>query len=395
MSPSAAPPRFRDREEAFHRAAVEKTGLDDFGDPSYREALGVLLDAYDREARLTPLGRAIVEGQIAGLLEKRLQAEKMWKETPAVLERPVQRPIVILGLVRTGSTALHYLMGQDPGRQSLEYWLAQNPRPRPPRGRWESYTEYRQSVAEIDAMYQANPALKAIHFMRADLCEECRHLLAQSFTDDGFEVTATVPSYSAWYEEADLTGAYVRHRKLVQLIGADDPRPWLLKYPVHMRHLDVLLSIYPDACIVWTHRDPSRVLRSYASLVAGFRALYEEGADRRNIARTQLEIWAAGAERAIAVRRQCDPAQFYDLHLADFVADPVGSVERIYRHFGCALSDEGRRRLAAWQADNPEAKHGRHEYAGEDLGLGDDEIRERFSGYMEYFDMAPEERKAT
>lgn len=382
----------REREEAFHRAAVEKTGLDDFGEASYREALRVLLDAYDREAKLTPLGRAIVEGQIADLLEKRLRAEKMWKDDPAVLDRPIRRPIVILGLVRTGSTALHYLMGQDPDRQSLEYWLAQNPRPRPPRSRWETYPEFQRSAAEIDAMYRANPALKAIHFMRADLCEECRHLLAQSFTDDGFEVTATVPSYSAWYERADLTPAYLRHRRLVQLIGADDRRPWLLKYPVHMRNLDVLLSVYPDACVVWTHRDPSRVLRSYASLVAGFRALYEENVDRQDIARRQLEIWAAGAERAIAARRRSDPAQFYDLFFADFVADPVGSVERIYRHFGQSLSDEGRRRLTEWQEENPEAKHGRHEYGGEDLGLGDDEIRERFAAYMSYFGMQPERR---
>jgi hypothetical protein len=392
MPPSGAPSIFLEREDLFHRMAVEKTGLDDFGEGSYREALRVLLDAYDREARLTPAGRAVAEGQIVDLLMKRLGAEKMWKDDPAVLEREIRRPIVILGLVRTGSTALHYLMGQDPDLQSLEYWLAQNPQPRPPRSRWESLGDYQRSAAEIDAMYQANPGLKAIHFMRADLSEECRHLLAQSFTDDGFEVCATVPSYSAWYERADLTHSYVRHRKLVQLIGAVDPRPWLLKYPVHMRHLDVLLSVYPDACVVWTHRDPSRVMRSYSSLVASFRALYEADIDRQAIARTQLEIWAAGAERAIAVRRGRDPKQFYDLHFSDFVADPVGSVERIHRHFGRSLSEEGRRRLTAWQAANPEAKHGRHEYSGEDLGITDDEIRERFAAYMSYFGMEPERR---
>jgi hypothetical protein len=351
----------------------------------------VLLTAYDRESKLTPFGRKTAQIQVTEILKKRLRAEKDWKENPGILSHEIRRPIVILGLVRTGSTALHYLMGQDPGVQPLPYWLAANPQPRPPRGEWENHRDFRSAAAEIDFMYQADPSLETIHFMRADLPEECRHLLAQSFTDDGFEVCATVPSYSEWYEAKHLKQTYVRHRKLIQLIGSTDPeRRWLLKYPVHMRHLQAFLEVYPDACIVQTHRDPATVFRSYCNLVASFRSLYEAGVDREDITRKQLEIWAAGAEEAIAVRRDCDPAQFYDLYFSDFMHDPVGAVKSIYRQFGQTLSEEGERKLVEWNEANPQSKHGKHEYERKETGVTNVEILNRFATYMDYFNMKPE-----
>ena len=122
--------------------------------------------------------------------------------------------------------------------QNLQYWLANSPQPRPPREQWESLADYQASVAELDAMYEADPSLKAIHFMMPDGPEECRHLLAQSFTDDFFEVNATIPSFSSWYENADLEFAYRQHKHLIQIIGSNDrEKRWLFKYPVHLRHL--------------------------------------------------------------------------------------------------------------------------------------------------------------
>lgn len=391
MPEASSPTKFIDMERRLHEAAARDVGYDDFGEASYLEGLRVLLAAYDTEAKLTPFGRKAAQIQLTEILKKRLRAEKAWKENPQILRHEIRRPIVILGLVRTGSTALHYLMGQDPGVQPLPYWLACNPQPRPPRGEWENHRDFRSATAEIDFMYQADPSLKAIHFMRADLPEECRHLLAQSFTDDGFEVCATVPSYSEWYEAKHLKKTYQRHRKLIQLIGSLNPeRRWLLKYPVHMRHLKAFLEVYPDACIVQTHRDPATVFRSYCNLVASFRSLYEDGVDREDITRKQLEIWAAGAEEAIEVRRAHDPEQFYDLYFSDFMSDPIGSVKSIYRHFGQALTEEGERKLIEWSRANPQAKHGKHEYQRKETGVSDEEILGRFAAYMDHFHMKPE-----
>ena len=391
------PSGFADAEEAMHEEAAAIAGCDDFGDPSYLEGLRVLLAAYDREARLNDYGRGAARQTVVDTLVRRLRSEAWWTREPQRIAHEIERPIVICGLIRTGSTALHYLMGQDPDLQVLEYWLAEHPQPRPPRESWAGHADFQAAKAEIDGMYAADPSLKSIHFMMPDGPEECRHLMMQEFTDDSFEANAHIPSYSAWYQQADMLGTYERHRRLVQLIGSNDTaRPWLLKYPVHMRFLRTFLEVYPDACIVQTHRDPAAVFPSYVSLLAGFRALHEDPIDRADIARRQLELWAAGAEDAIDLRRKRDDGQFYDLHFADFMADPVAAVKRIYGYFGRTLSEAGEQRLRAWEADNPQHKHGRHEYssAAEEVGLSREQIHDRFAEYMEYFGMEPEPAKA-
>jgi hypothetical protein len=386
---------FAESEDDLHEEAARIAGWDDFGQPSYLEGLRVLLRAYDREARFNAYGRAAARQTVLDTLVKRLLAEKQWSKSPEVLQREIRAPIVICGLIRTGSTALHHLMGQDPDLRPLPYWLARQPQPCPPREQWETHPDFRAARDEIDAMYAADPSLRSVHFMTPGGPEECRHLLMQEFTDDGFEVNDHVPSYSDWYQQADMLMTYQRHRDLLKLIGgADTTRPWLLKYPVHIRFLRTFLEVYPDACIVQTHRDPLAVFASYVSLIAGFRAINEDPIDRPELARRQLELWASGLEDAISLRRKRDDSQFYDLHFRDFVADPIGSVRGIYAHFGRTLSDAGERALRAWQDDNPQHKHGRHEYTRDEseIGLTRDEILDRFGEYMDHFRIEPEQR---
>ncbi|UCE85981.1 MAG: sulfotransferase [Deltaproteobacteria bacterium] len=385
------PASFRESEAALHEAAVEAVGCDDFGDPSYLDGLRVLLDAYDREAKLTPVGRQLTYRGIRNILVARLRVQQQLRAHPEALAAEIDRPVFICGLVRTGSTALHHLLGRDPDILVLPYWLACHPQPRPPRAEWDAHPDFRASVAELDGMYAADPSLKAIHFMEADGPEECRHFLAQNFTDDGFEVNTSIPSYRRWYASRFLRDTYLRHRDLLKLVGSTCPgRRWVLKYPVHMRNLRALLEVYPDACIVQTHRDPATVLSSYVSLIASFRSLFEDAIDRAAIARDQLELWAAGAEDAIAVRREHDAARFFDLHFRDTVADPIACVKRIYARFDLRLSEAGERALQRWHADNPPGKHGRHAYSMDDVGISRAEILDRFETYMDHFGIEPE-----
>jgi hypothetical protein len=235
-------------------------------------------------------------------------------------------------------------------------------------------------------MFAADPSIKAMHFTTAAGPEECRHFLAQNLTDECFEVNSTVPSYEEWYHRIRHKETYRRHRKLVQLVGATDTaRRWLLKYPGHLRQLDTLLSVYPDACIVHTHRDPREVTPSYCNMVATYRALWEDDIDRQDIARTQLAGWARAANRAVEIRKHHDPAQFFDLYFEDFVADPVGSVKRLYAHFGQPSSPESEAALQKHHAENPQHKHGKHEYSSQGTGLTEQDILEAFGPYMEYF----------
>lgn len=387
----AGPPRFADLEEALHRGAREATGLEDFGDDAYLDGLRVLLRAYDEEARLTPFGRMMATRELVGVLSARLLVEAARAADPAALEAPLERPLFILGLPRTGTTALHHLMARDPACQVLEFFLAVAPGPRPPRELWPEDPRYRAAARGLRMTYFLDPGLKAIHLLTADGPEECRHLLGQSFTDDTFDSNATVPSYTAWYRARDMRRSYARHRDILKIIQAPTPgRRWVLKYPAHMTHLEVLLETYPDACFVQTHRDPARVLPSLCSLVTNWRGLYEDDVDARAVARWQVEMWAERMQHALDVRARQDPGRFFDLEFHELVADPVAAVRRIYDHFGFTLSEPAATAMHAWHAENPQGRHGEHRYSAEDFGLRADEIAERFAGYMQRFHLERE-----
>ncbi len=383
--------KFAESEEWFLDKARRAAGYSDFGDGRFRQHLRVLLRAYDEEARLTPFGRMMVRGELLAILKNRLAVQQAWQRAPQVLEAEIRRPVFILGLPRTGTTALHHLLAQDPANQVLEYWLAAAPGPRPPRVGWERDPRYKSAVRSLRLMYYLDPSLEAIHWMTADGPDECRHLFLQEFLDDTFDSNATIPSYTQWFAQQDMRPSYARHRDILKLIQSTDPsRRWILKYPAHLRHLRILLETYPDACIVQTHRDPARVLPSICSLVSGWRSLYEDGVDRKAVGRWQLEVWAATMERAMAVRQASDPHQFFDIWFQETVSDPVSAIRRMYSHFGFELSREAEERMRAWHEQNPQGKHGLHAYTAEEFGLTYAEIAARFEAYSQHFQVEPE-----
>lgn len=376
--------RFIDWIDPLHEIAMEKTGLSDFGeDKSYLTGLRVLLESEDIDCDLQVphyFGYKLVH-----VLEQRLLAEQAFKDRPEVLANNIERPLVITGMVRTGSTALQYLMGRDPDRQHLEYWMSERPQPRPPREAWETHPDFLATQARIDSMYKMAPETKSMHFAAADYPEECGHLMAQTFTDEYWQIGSRVPHYNAWYETADLVPTYRQHKKLIQLIGSNEPdKPWLLKYPVHLKHLKSFLSVYPDACVIWTHRDPASVLSSYTNMNVASRKLTvrPETIDRDDLFHEQLDVWAAGTKRAVEVRARYPEAQFYDLHFSDFVADPVGSVNHIYRHFDIEWTEECEAELSTWNDQNPQNKHGAHRHDAQPLPLSREQIQERFASYI-------------
>ncbi len=383
-------PRAFDADELMD-AARRAAGLDDFGRPEFERGLRVLVDAYEDEAPLNPFGRWMVRQELLGILSSRLAVVDGWKRDPNVLKADVERPIFILGLPRTGTSALQDLLMQDPNNQGLDYWLAAAPGPRPPVERVKSDPRHKRAVQGLGLTYYLDPSLRAIHNMTPDGPDECRHLLQETFCDDTFDSNATIPSYTAWYARVDMHPAYEHHRDVLKLIQSTCPeRRWVLKYPAHMTHLHILLEIYPDACIVQTHRDPARVLPSLCSLVRGWRGIYEDEVDARAIGRWQLDMWVARMEHALEVREKANPARFFDIPYRELLDDPVRAVQRMNEYFGFEFSEEAERRLRAWHADHPQGKFGGHHYSAEEFGLSHDELRERFSTYNDHFDV-PEE----
>lgn len=369
--------------EDLHASARKVTGLDDFGDDDYLEGLEVLLASYAGEAGLTPLGNRAQRAMLRGALAARQFSEAAWRRHPEHADVPVERPIFVTGLPRTGTTALHRLLTADPAHQGLDLWLAEVPQPRPPRETWADDPVFQAIDAGYRRHHVENPEFMGVHYISADSVEECWQLLRQSMLSVSFECLAHVPSYSSWLAGRDWTPAYRRHRRNLQLIGLNDRgRRWVLKNPSHLFALDALLEVYPDALIVQTHRDPRTAMASMCSLAAHATAGWSDVFTGATIGRDQLELWSRGLERFSAERARHDPARFVDVHYGDFVRDPIGTVEGIYRHFGIPFSDEARAAMTDLhrQSSTGAAKPS-HRYALEDFGLTPAQVEERFAGY--------------
>jgi hypothetical protein len=368
--------------EDLHESATRFTGLDDFGTDDYREGLAVLLESYERDAGLTPFGRRVKRAFLRGALIARLLSEASWKQHPEHADVPVERPIFVTGLPRTGTTALHRLLTADPAHQGLEVWLTEVPQPRPPRSTWAENPVFQRIQAGYEQHRVEHPEFLGAHESSADQVEECWQVLRQSAKSISYECLAYLPTYSAWLSRQDWTDAYQRHRRNLQLIGLPDKdRRWVLKNPSHLFALDAVLAVYPDALVIQTHRAPRTIIASVCSLNEQASAEWSTAFHGSTVGQAQLELWARGAECFLDARPRYDAAQFYDVYYEDFVADPIGTVESIYRHFGLPLSSAARAGMTTLHRES--ASRPGHRYALEDFGLTAEQVDDRFARYLE------------
>lgn len=380
--------------EDLHASATKITGLHDFGDADYHEGLRVLLESYARDEKLTPWGNRVHRAALRDALVARLLSEAAWVQHPQHEQVPITRPVFVTGLPRTGTTALHRLLCEDPRHQGLEMWLTQVPQPRPPRETWPDDPLYARMQAGFEQHHIDNPEFMGVHYISADMVEECWQLLRQSMMSVAYESLAHLPTYSAWLADQDWTPAYARHRRNLQLIGLNDAhRRWVLKNPSHLFAIDALLAVYPDALVVQCHRDPRTVIASSSSLSAHATAGQSERFVGEVIGADQLELWARGVELSVAARDRRDDADarehFLDVYYDEFSRDPLGTVEVVYDRLGAELTDEARAAMAAVDAQSRSgARRPSHQYALADFGLTDAQVDERFADYRERFGFA-------
>ena len=367
----------------LHESASRLVGLDDFGpdDDNYREALAVLLDSYRREADLTPFGSKICRVYLRGALAARLLAQAGWTHHPQFADVPVERPIFVTGLPRTGTTALHRLLTADPEHQGLQMWLAEYPQPRPPRETWEDNPVFRALNAQFEQHHVEHPEFMGLHYMTADEVEECWQLLRQSLHAIAYETLAHVPAYAQWLTGQDWTPTYRRYRKNLQLIGLNDVgKRWVLKNPSHLHALDALMVTFPDALVVQCHRPAETIMASMCSLAEHAAAGWSDTFVGARIGADQLDTWSRGLKRFNAVRAQHNPEQFCDVAYSDFVADPLGTVEGIYRHFDLPLTDAAVTAMHDMQEGSKKGPRApKHTYSLADYGLTAEQVRERFA----------------
>lgn len=367
----------------LHASATRLTGLSDFGDDDYRDALEVLLESYARDERLTPLGSKMSRVFLRGALVARLLSESAWAQHPRHADVPITRPIFVTGLPRTGTTALHRLLAADPAHQGLEMWLTEMPQPRPPRDTWATDPVFAGIEAGFAQHHVEHPEFMGVHYMSAAEVEECWQLLRQSFRSISYECLAHLPTYSRWLAEQDWTGAYARHRRNLQLIGLPDAgKRWVLKNPSHLFALDELLTVYPDALVVVTHRDPRTVIPSVCSLAAQASEGWSETFVGETIGRSQLDLWARGFDHFAAARARHDPDRFVDVDYRDFVADPLGCVGDLYDRFGLTFTADAERSMAMLHGESRSgARRPEHRYTLDEFGLSVRDVDERFPDY--------------
>lgn len=373
---------FAAQEEQLHEAAMAATGLSDFGNPIYREGLQQLLAAYDANGIAYSNGGAPVFGQIGQRLAARLSSIDQIKRLEPEVPR-ITAPIFILGLPRTGTTAMQRLLMASPDLQGLEYWLGETPRPRPPCEEWESDEAYRQCRDGLDMIREMAPLIDAMHPMRAHLGEECRLVMEQSFGHSSFSLVSPLQPYQEWLFAADLTRHYHHFAKVLRLIGSTSPcRPWVLKCPHHAPQVNSLLSAFPDARIVLMHRPVEDLVPSVARLAEAFLGIVEgPSLDMTKRAQLIVDNLDLTLRRLLAVRAD-NPGRFLDIMMDRFVADPMECVRLIHARFDLPLTAAAEAAMAAWQATN--GAHGASGGPRGDLpyGLDRDMLRERFSYYQ-------------
>ena len=380
-------------EEGLLAAARRQTGLSRFGEPHFREGLKRLLASLETESHLTTLGRLIAREDVLGYLKNRLCILDYRRRHPEVSDRRIVRPLFILGLPRTGTTVLFNLLAQDPANRAPLGWEVELPCPPPEPMTCRSDPRIRTVQKQFDRLYRLEPKLAPIHLMGALIPQECVAITAHEFLSAQFHVVFNVPSYQSWLEEQSYVRAYRFHRWFLQHLAARMPeRRWVLKSPGNLPAIEDLLTVYPDACIVHTHREPLEVLPSLASLAYTLRGISSNRLDPVAVGRQQAELWERNMRRALAARRRLrDKAdQFLDVLFTDITKNPIAVVERIYRHFGGHLGDTARQRMRRFLRTNPRGKHGVHRYTLEDFGLDRERDGSRFDDYRRRFGLTPE-----
>ncbi|MBB3045232.1 sulfotransferase family protein [Nocardioides soli] len=362
-------------------AAVRTTGMDDFGSGEHEDGLRVLVDDLSSpEAGLTPRGNYFQRSEVKSALVGVLLTQAQFAAHPEHRDVPIERPIFVTGLPRTGTTALHRLLHADPMAQGLEMWLTQYPQPRPSRETWEQDPIFLAMQQAFSAHHVESPEYMGIHYMDATTVEECWRLLRQTGKSNSYESLANVPRYTSWLQQQDWTDAYTRHRQNLQLVGLNDPeKRWVLKNPSHMTALDALMTAYPDALVVYTHRDPVVCIASSCSLSAETTAGHSTTFIGRTIGETQLDLWSRGYHAFHDARSRYPSDQFVDVSFSDLRADPLGVTRGVYEAFDLDWTPDAR---TAIEEIDREARSGKaapsHSYRLEDYGLTEAEVRAAF-----------------
>ena len=364
----------------------------DFGPDRFIEGLLILLSALEAEASLSVVGRLAVRWDVIRCLRNLLRLRQEEEKTPDICDIPIRRPLIITGLPRSGTTFLHRLLDCDPAMRSPSCWQTMAPyAPADGRDRRVEQTE-----RELRTFAHMAPGFRDVHPLTARMPQECTEITAQVFQSLRFDTTFRIPSYLAWQDAHGHSLAYRFHKRFLQHLqhqSGDEPDQvqWVLKCPDHVFALDAVRAVYPDARIVFMHRDPLKVLPSVAKLTEILRQPFTQHQDRAEIGAQVTSRWHQGVEAMMHAANSNDGGEaICHIQYRDLTQDPLGTIARLYAHFGMPLGDDAAQRITAEVTREKRGGYARNVYHFGDHGLDAKRERGFFAGYMNAFAIAEE-----
>lgn len=367
------------------RAAQRKTGLQDFGDDAFIPLMRRLF-RYADAGRVTRLGEIALRQTAFASVSNRLRIEDYIQRHPEVEDIPIERPIFIVGFPRTGTTLLQNLLSLDEGHRSLKFWELYNPVPVHDDPEVDRKKRIRKAKEVLAVAKTVAPEMPVVHDIKADTAEEDWFLMCNTFAVMNNDLANGLVRWGDYLMRHDMTGPYREFRRMLQVLAHWHPTGrFVLKCPEHLWFMDALFEVFPDACIVWPHRDPVSCIASYSSMISLTRRAWFGRIHAEYIGEHVTDRFLGGVTRGMATRDRVGEERFFDTRFEQLTRDPVQAVRDIKAHFDIPHGDEEDRAVRHYLAQPREDKPGRHVYSAAQWGLEVKEIYGRFEPYTDRF----------
>ncbi|NTY58216.1 sulfotransferase family protein [Mycolicibacterium sphagni] len=374
------------------KLAQQRTGQTDIDSDSWRPGLEALLDEINTSTSFTQHGRDRIIGDAVNALARRLQVHNYIQGHPEVLDTLIERPIFTLGMPRTGTTVISYLLDQDPARRSLLHWECVHPIPPATTSTLRSDPRCLALLEEQKQMltFVKKAKMPLPHWEDADGPTECMFIHNQDFKGLSWDSYLSSSRYAEWLiNEADMTSTYQYQKRYLQVLQSHAPGAWNLKMPSHSVHIDALLAVFPDARLIWAHRDPYKATGSLCNLwkLPKSMVMKPDVMDLEAMGRNAMRQMQAHVERPLRARERIGDDRFFHMYYHDMMTAPMDVMRRIYDWAGDELKPDTEARMQKWLAEHPQDRFAPNAYSLDQYGLSVQALQPIFAEYLATFDI--------
>jgi hypothetical protein len=385
---------YRLDEQSLIDKACRRAHCESFDDERIREPLRILLSACRREANLNLVGELAFHSDTTRLLSNLLKIRADMRRWTDIAEQPIRQPIFIMGLPRSGTTFLHRLLTADPANHTPRCWQMLYPSPPAENFSQPSGLRLKRTDIALGVLRTLAPEYSNVNPINARFPQQCTEIFAHIFVSARFDILYRIPSYGRWLESIGVgDDAYRFHKHFLQYLQyRTGPGQWVLKAPEHIFSIAAIQHVYPDAKMVFSHRDPLKVIPSDARLTEVMRRPFSRKVYPREIGAQLAERWMRGAETMmqVAQSRSALSSPVFHMKYQDLVREPTETVKRLYDYFDMPFPQETENRIKRFVARHRDGDYGSNQYTLDRYGIDGQALRRRCADYMAYFGVQPE-----